>query len=135
MFWQDKLSIIGVYILLQVFIFASHLFAVLMDHDLYELNKFNENRKTIRIGIKWIFWRCKKHDKKEIFTIAFIHEVISLFLFIATTILFIVTLVLNEQIIMYICFLPILMYLIYCSNRQRIIKLKARPTINDKNSF
>ncbi len=132
MFWQENLSIIGVYILLQVFIFGSHFFAVLMDYELYELNKFNENRKTIRIGIKWFFWRCKKHDKKEIFTIAFIHEVISLFLFIATTKLFIITLVLNERIIMYICFLPILMYLIYCSYRQRSIKLKSRPTINNK---
>lgn len=132
MFWQENLSIIGVYILLQVFIFGSHFFAVLMDYELYELNKFNENRKTIRIGIKWFFWRCKKHDKKEIFTIAFIHEVISLFLFIATTILFIITLVSNERIIMYICILPILMYLIYCSYRQRSIKLKSQPTINNK---
>lgn len=118
---MDILSIVGMYILIQIFVCGSHMFAYFMDNVLYEANKYNENRNTKKIGLKWLFWRCKKDDKKEIFTIAFVHEIISAVLFLVVTIMFILTLILNEQTIMYICFVPIIIYFLYSSIRKDIL--------------
>lgn len=123
--WQDILSTVGMYVLLQIFVCGAHVFATLMDNVLYEANKYNVNRRTKKIGIKYLFWRCKKDDPKEIFTIAFIHEIISIFLFVVVTIIFILTLILKAKIIMYISFIPVIIYFIYCSIRQRYIVKKT----------
>lgn len=124
--WKDILSVVGMYVLIQIFVCGAHMFAAFMDSVLYEANKYNENRKTTKIGMRWLFWRCKKDDKKEIFYIAFIHETISAFLFLVVTILFILTLALNKEIILYISFVPIIIYFVYVAVRQRYIVNKWR---------
>lgn len=124
--WQDVLSMAGMYVLLLILVCAAHLFAAFMDRVLYDANKYNDNRKTKRIGMNRLFWRCKKDDNKEIFTIAFIHEVISLFLFFAVTIMFIMTLIRKEEIIMFIGFVPVFIYFLYSALRQKTIKRSVR---------
>lgn len=122
--WIEVLSMIGMYFLMQIFVCGAHMFAFFMDNELYKTNKYNENRNTIKIGMKWLFWRCDKDDKKEIFTIVFIHEVISAILFFVVTVMLILTIALNEQMIMYISLVPIIIYLLYISIRQRNISQK-----------
>jgi len=122
----DILSIVGMYILIQIFVCGAHMFATFMDNVLYEAKKYNENRNTKKIGMKWLFWRCKKDDKKEIFTIAFVHEIISAVLFLVVTIMFILTLILNEQLIMFISFVPIIIYFLYSSIRKDILFKKTK---------
>ena len=74
--------------------------------------------------MKWLFWRCNKDDEKEIYTIAFVHEIISTVLFLVITIMFILTFLLNEQMIMFISFVPIIIYFLYSFIRTSIIRSK-----------
>jgi hypothetical protein len=124
--FTDILSMVGMYVLMQILVCGAHMFAYFMDSVLYETNKYNENRNIRKIGTKWLFWRCKKDDKKEIFTIAFVHEIISAVLFLAVTIMFILTLILNEQMIMFISFVPIIIYFLYSSIRKDILFKKTK---------
>ncbi len=124
--WQDIVSVVGMYILLQIFVCGAHMCAAFMDSALYAVNKYNENRKTKKIGMKWLFWRCRKDENKEIFTIVFIHEIISACLFLVVTIMLVFTLMLTKEIIMHISFIPIVVYFLYCSIRQSHITRKNR---------
>ena len=76
--WQDIVSIVGIFFLQFIFVAFSHLFAFFMDAELYKSSKYNENRKTMRIGCRWIFWRCKKENTNEIFLVAFVHQIINI---------------------------------------------------------
>lgn len=127
---SEILSMFGMYILMLVFVCGTHMFATVMDSVLYETNKYNENRNTVEIGMIWLFWRCKKDHPKEIFTIAFVHEIINLVLLLIATIMFILTIMINEQIIMYISFLPIITYFIYSSIRKDILVKKIKTKHN-----
>lgn len=122
----DIIRMFGMYIIILLFVFSAHMFAFFMDSVLYEANKYNENRKTLKIGMNWFLWRCKKDDKQEIFTMTLVHEIISIVLFVLVTFMFILTIILNEQIIMFITFVPIVIYLVYTSVRKDILVKKTK---------
>jgi len=123
---QDIVSIVATYVLTLLFLLGTHAFVACMDGELYKHNKFNEDRKTIKVGLKWLFWRFKKNDRREIFIIAFIHELINVILFVVVTTMLIVTFLLKEELIMFISFMPVLVYFLYCLIRQRLIVRKYR---------
>jgi len=86
-------SAIATYIGTILFLILSHGFAWGIDKTLYDnVFKYHKNRRTIRIGLRWLFWRYKKGDKREIFLIPFIHEIVGISLFIAVTVIFIMSL-------------------------------------------
>lgn len=114
--WQEILSMVGIFFLQFIFVAFSHLFAFFMDAELYKSNKYNENRKTIRLGCRWIFWRSKKDNANEIFLVAFIHETISVAILFGIIIELIVSILLNIEIVyIIICFAPIFIYCTYCA--------------------
>ena len=96
-----------------------------MDSVLYEANKYNENRKTVRIGMKWLLWRCKKDDKQEIFTLTLVHEIFSIVLFLLVTFMFILTIILNEQLILFVTIVPTFIYVVYISVKKDILLKKT----------
>ena len=121
--WQDILSIVGIFLFQFIFVVVSYLYAVCMDVELYDSNKYNEARQTIRIGLRWIFWRCKKDNNSEIFIIAFIHETISLAILLGVIVELILSILLNiKMIYMVICSILIFIYCLYCVIIYRIIK-------------
>ena len=118
---QDIGSMIGLYAFMVIFLFLAHLFSACMSGG----GKYNENRKTIKVGLKWLFWRFTKEDnlrKNEMFLIAFVHELISVILLIIATAMFIFSILLNEQLIMIIGAWPAFVYSIYCVIVQRRTK-------------
>lgn len=123
---KDIVSMIGLLALMQIIIGFAYFFAFSMDNKLYEANKYNENRNTQTIGMQWLFRRVKKNNEKEIFTIALVHEAISICLSIIAITMFILTLILNNQMIMFVGVVPILIYLVYCSAMERHIARKNR---------
>jgi len=113
------------YILILLLIFTAHIFSYSMDSVLYEANKYNENRKTVRIGMKWLLWRCKKDDKQEIFTLTLVHEIFSIVLFLLVTFMFILTIILNEQLILFVTIVPTFIYVVYISVKKDILLKKT----------
>ena len=112
---QDIVSLIGAYIWTMIFLVAAHASASSIDGWLYTTNMYNSDRKTIKVGLRWLFWRCKKDDKNEIFVMAFVHELISVTLFVVVTILFVVVLLFKQgPIVLLVSSLPIIIYLLYC---------------------
>ena len=127
---ENVLSIIGLYILMLIIVCAAHVFITLTDNTLYEMNKYNENRKIMKFGLKWLFWRFKKEEPKEIFITTFIHQIISLIIFFIITFLLVITLIQKINLIMYFCFIPVFMYFLYCSIRQRHIINTINKRVN-----
>ena len=89
--WQDIVSIIGMYVGAILCLLGAYFLARNIDGILYDRYKYCKNKKTIHIGFKWLFLRCKKNDPKEIFTIVF-HELLSMIFFVAATALLAVSL-------------------------------------------
>lgn len=122
---SDIISMVGTYILILLLIFTAHIFSYFMDSVLYEANKYNENRKTLKIGMDWLLWRCKKNDKQEIFTLTLVHEIISIVLFLLVTFMFILTIILKEQIIIFVTIVPTFIYVVYISVKKDILLKKT----------
>ena len=124
-------STIAAYVISLMFIALANVCASVFDDILYESNKHNENRATVHVGFNCIFWRCKKDNKKEIFRIAFIREIIGIILVVLATTIFIVTLITKDVLMEYIGAAFIffnLIYLLYC----RIIEESIKRKINRK---
>ena len=125
--WQDIVSMVGIFFLQFIFVAFSHSFAFIMDTELYESNKYNENRKTIRIGCRWIFWRCKKENINEIFLVAFVHQIINIAMLFGLVIELIISILLNIEIVyLIICCVPFFIYCIYCAIFLGAIKKKEK---------
>ena len=119
-------STIGVYITSLMMIAFANGFASDLDEILYKSNKYNENRATVHVGLNSIFWRWRKDNKKEIFRIAFIHELIGVSLAVLVTTMFIVTLITKEELIMLFSFLFAVIYMIYCRFLDEIVERKNK---------
>ena len=120
-------STIGAYIVSLMMIAGANSFASTIDGTLYESNK--HNRATVHVGFNSIFWRCKKDNRKEIYLIVFIHEIIGICLAVLATIMFIVTLITKEGLIMYISAVFAVfnfIYLAYCRFLEEIIERKHK---------
>ena len=101
-----------------------------MDAELYESNKHNENRRTIRVGFRWIFWRSKKDNLNEIFIVAFIHEIISITILLGLIVELIVSIALNIEVVyMIICFLLVFIYFLYCVVLLNVIRKKYKKNL------
>lgn len=125
--WQDIVSMAGIFFLQFIFLASSHLFAYFMDADLYKSNKYNENRKIIRIGYRWVFWRCKKDNSNEIFLVAFIHQIINVVILFGSIIELIITILLNiEFVYIFIGFVPVFIYCVYCAIFSAAIEKKKK---------
>ena len=123
--WQLG-SAIGMYVVTVVFVIFTHLCASAMDEVLYKHNKYNGSRKTMRIGLRWLFWRGKKEDEKEIFKIAFVHEVINVILFIAMIVIFVMSLITKDDWILLVGFCLIIVYVAYCIIMEKRIRRKYK---------
>ena len=101
-----------------------------IDQTLYKSNK--HNRATVHVGFNSIFWRSKKDNKKAIFRIAFIHEIIGVSLAILATTILIVTLITKEALMMNIGAALLFFVLIYGAYCQ-ILNERIKSNLNRKN--
>lgn len=106
------IGIIGMFIASLLFGLSTHALLCSTDVELYKNNKYNENRKTVKIGVKWIFWRSRKDNEKEIFYLVFVHELINL-LFIMVSTVSMVILICNQDIIILIALILSFVYFCY----------------------
>lgn len=125
MTWQEIISVIGVFFVQLIFICCAHLLAFFMDSSLYKSNKYNEKRRIVKVGCRWIFWRCKKDCSEEIFTIAYVHEIINICLLLGISAELTVSFILNLDIVyMFICTIIIFLYMCHCAIMEGIISKK-----------
>ena len=126
--WQVG-SVIGMYAMAIILTFGAHFCASAMDEQLYKTSQYNLDRKTMKVGLGWLFWRGKKDDKKEIFIMAFIHEIISVILFVTLTSIFVVSLLQKNEVFMITGLILSLIYFFYCIIMEQYISRKIKKDI------
>ena len=122
-------SIIAIYITSLLFLAGTYAFAFTIDLQLYEASKKGETGKRIlSLGVfSWLFLKCKKDGQiKSIYIIVFVHEVIGLFLFLASTCLFIVSLVLMSEYIVLFGLIGVFIFFLYWIALLEIYKKRAK---------
>lgn len=107
------IGIIGMFIASLLFGLSTHALLCSTDVELYKNNKYNENRKTVEIGVKWIFWRSRKDNEKEIFYLVFVHELINLLFIMVSTVSMVISIICNQDIIILIALILSFVYFCY----------------------
>ncbi|MDR3293542.1 MAG: hypothetical protein LBT20_05515 [Clostridiales bacterium] len=109
-------SAIGMYVGAVICLAFSYLFA-----GYIEGNKHNQYRKTIKLKyFKRLFWYDKKTIVGGIFIITFIHELLSIMLFIATTAMLVISILLKNELIIGVSTVTSTIYVCYCSVIERV---------------
>lgn len=107
------ISILGMYVASLLFSLGSHALLCSIDVELYKNNKYNEHKKIVKIGFKWLFWRSRKDNEKEIFYLVFIHEVINLLLAVASIVCMIISILDHKNSIILIALILDFAYFCY----------------------
>lgn len=110
---MDYISIISMYIAGLLFCLSAHALLCTIDVELYKNNKYNENRKIVKMGAKWLFWRSRKDNEKEIFYLVFVHELINLLFIMVSTVSMVISIIYNQDIIILIALILNFVYFCY----------------------
>jgi uncharacterized membrane protein len=118
---------IGAYVGSLLFLAGAYLFAYTMDGILHDYNKYNESRRTIKLKLfNWLFGRSKKNIIGEIFIVTFVHELLTIILFLVTTMLFVISILLENALIMHACMAVAFLYMCYVLIRVSRIQKKYK---------
>lgn len=127
---KEIVSMIGVYVGTLIIYIGCYLIIARLGSIFSELEKSNDGskqRKKIRIGMGWLFWRADKKD--DTFLIVFMHQIITIIFTIISTVVFIISIIKQNSDLNLSIAIFAFMYLVYIVvfdnvSRYRVKKLK-----------
>ena len=121
---HERTVIILSYVMSILPLIVAYICAYDMDNQLCINHEYAENKKRIRLKcFKWLFARPYSRERREMFKVAFVHELITIVVFAIVTALFTFLLFTSENILCFICPVVCFIYGAYiCTILDRIRK-------------